>query len=66
MTSLGFLPTSIVMSFTLLLSVNFCHPSRRCGPRYVPAVGYALFMPAVGYALDVLLPCCWVCSFHQL
>ena len=34
-----------------LLSMKFFHPSRRSGPRYVPAVGCALFMPAVGYAL---------------
>ena len=28
--------------------MNFCHPSRRSGPCYVPAVGYALLLPAVG------------------
>ena len=44
---LGFLPTSIAM--------NFCHSSRRSGPRYVPAVGYALISPAVGPLFSCLL-----------
>ena len=63
-----------------LLSMNFCHLSRRSGTRYVPAVGCfltrcgsALFMPAVGYALftscrSALLTRCGsalLASFHQ-
>ena len=35
--------------------MNFCHPSRRSGHRYVPAVGYALLLPAVGPLFSCLL-----------
>ena len=62
-TFVTFLDTHISSSaLGFFLSVIFCHPSRRSGPRYVPAIGYALFTSCK----SALLARCTSTLFYQL